>query len=299
MSIERNKPACPEWEPLLGALLTPDVTDEEREQVEEHVEACQECGAALGEARRGAAALGILAEAPLPYLETSASESSTPRDVDELAWRFKKRIGPLPSGKAGPRPKRAMGKGRGLLFQFAAAAAMVVFGIAIGRWTTPTPPERTENVSSADSDSIRPEAVDALARAELLSDVGTRYVEGLEALLVDVMSLSDETASVGELGRAREGARELIRDGRLLLRSVEGEKDAQFLAAIRRAELFLEELAVVDGGPGGTGVLRVQASLRDSGIEDRLAAVDLDREVEMAIDASGWLGQELAARKDF
>ena len=43
----------------------------------------------------------------------------------------------------------------------------------------------------------------------------------------------------------------------------------------------------------------VQASLRDSRITDRLAAVDLDREVALAIDASGWLGQEFAARKDF
>ena len=288
MSTDNENTVCSEWEALLGALLADEISDEEKRRLERHLDECSGCWTAFSGARSGLAALVALTEAPLPYSEVAKLvQSSAP---DELAWmRFKKRIGPL--GR--------VGEGRSLLFQFAAAAAMVVFGVAIGRWTTPTPPPRTENVLTADSDLIRPEAVDALARAEVLSDVGIRYVEGLEALLVDVMSLSGESASAGELGRAREEARELIRDGRLLQRSLEGDKDAQFVAAVRRAELFLEELAVVDDGPGGTGVRLIQASLRDSRIKDRLAAVDLDREVAMAIDASGWLGQEFVARKDF
>ena len=92
---------------------------------------------------------------------------------------------------------------------------------------------------------------------------------------------------------------ELIRDGRLLRRALDPNRDATFLATVNRAEFFFEELAAFEGDPAGRNVRIVQASLRESRLPDQLAALDVERKVDLALQVAGWIGEELLQRKEF
>ena len=70
-------------------------------------------------------------------------------------------------------------------------------------------------------------------------------------------------------------------------------------ASIRVRVLLLEELTAVEGTDSGTSVGLFQASLRKSGVPDELAALNVEQEVSLAIEASGWLGRDDATRKEF
>jgi hypothetical protein len=85
----------------------------------------------------------------------------------------------------------------------------------------------------------------------------------------------------------------------LLRRSLDPGRDAAFLDTINRAEIMLEELAAVESDPTGTGVRIVQATLRGSQLLFQIAALNIEKEVDVALEASGWLGEEFIQRKEF
>jgi predicted anti-sigma-YlaC factor YlaD len=294
MSVHDGKFGCNEMEPELQKLLFGELDEAEKAAVEHHLEMCSRCRAAFEDAKVGLSALGTLEEAPLPYSEARA----VPADPDQsnVAWTdFQQRLQP----KGQKKTVRWSG-----LYKAAAAAACMVIGFGLGRvGTTDEEAIVEENISEtlAELDTLRvePAAVEALARAEILSDLGRQYVDGLDGLIEDVMTASVGNVRPTELALTRERARELIRDGRLLRRSLDPHQDQLFLSAIQRAELFLEELAAVQGNGAGTSVRIVQATLRDSRLSDQFAALDLDKEVTMALAATGWIGEELVQRKEF
>jgi hypothetical protein len=146
--------------------------------------------------------------------------------------------------------------------------------------------------------TVEAQAVEALTRAELLSDVGLRYVNGLQQLLQGVMETPAGSVQAVDVTATREQAADLIRDGRLLRRSLDPSRDGAFLDTIDRAEIMLEELAV-ESDPTGTGVRIVQATLRGSRLLFQIAALNVEKEVDVALEASGWLGEELVQRKEF
>ena len=147
--------------------------------------------------------------------------------------------------------------------------------------------------------TVEAQAIEALARAEILADVGLRYVTGLQDMLHSVTDLSVRDVSATDMAITRERARELIRDGRLLRRSLDQERDVMFLDAIARAELFLEELSALEVDLSGANVRIVQATLRESQLPNKLSALNVENEVALALEASGWIGQELVQRKEF
>ncbi len=91
-------------------------------------------------------------------------------------------------------------------------AAVLVIGIGLGLGRLDTPPSAgLTEIAAVENLDISPEALLALERAELLSDVGVRYVDGLQDLLVGVMELSVDVVSTEDLflsPRARKRALE-------------------------------------------------------------------------------------------
>jgi predicted anti-sigma-YlaC factor YlaD len=294
MSVHEGKFGCNEMEPELQKLLFGELDEAEKATVEHHLEMCSRCRAAFEDAKVGLSALAGLEEAPLPYSEPGAAPADP--DQSNVAWTdFRERLQLKEQKKA----FRWSG-----FYKVAAAAAFVLIGFGLGRVGTTggeaiVPGNISETLADLDTLRVEPAAVEALARAEVLSDLGRHYVDGLDGLLGDVMGASIGTVTPTELALTRERARELIRDGRLLRRSLDAEQDRLFLNAIVRAELFLEELAAVQGNGAGTSVRIVQATLRDSQLSDQFAALDLDKEVTMALAATGWIGEELVQRKEF
>ncbi len=294
MSVHDGKFGCNEMEPELQKLLFGELDEAEKAAVEHHLEMCSRCRAAFEDAKVGLSALAGLEEAPLPYSESGA----VPADPGQsnVAWTdFQQRL------RVKEQKKTIRWSG---LYKVAAAAAFVLIGFGLGRVGTTgeetiVPGNISETLADLDTLRIEPAAVEALARAEVLSDLGRQYVDGLDRLIEDVMDVSVGPRTPTELALTRERARELIRDGRLLRRSLDPEQDRLFLIAISRAELFLEELAAVQENGAGASVRIVQATLRDSRLSDQFAALDLDKEVTMALAASGWIGEELAQRKEF
>ena len=297
--------ACAEHEAQLEALLFGELQGAEKEALEHHLEVCPRCRQAFAEAKQGLEALSSLEEAPLPYSEYPAAigEPSQPN----IAWvDFQERLRLTQAAKE-RESDRATNRWWSD-YRVAAAAALVIVGVVVGRWTTPSmgSPGRLadatvglQDVSSLESLTVEAHAVEALARAEILADVGLRYVTGLQDMLHDVTDLSVRDVSVTDMAIARERAMELIRDGRLLRRSLDQEKDVMFLDAIARAEFFLEELAALEVDSTGANMRIVQAALRKSQLPNKLSALDVENDVALALEASGWIGQELVQRKEF
>jgi hypothetical protein len=86
----------------------------------------------------------------------------------------------------------------------------------------------------------------------------------------------------------RERARRLILDGRALRVALDGERDADLLATINRAEVFLEEVAALE--PGGMPVFFTQGELAD--LRRRLADADAEGAAARALSASGWIASD-------
>ena len=305
MNIQNGGFPCAEHESQLEALLFGELQGAEKEALEHHLEVCPRCQQAFAEAKHGLEALSSLKEAPLPYSEYPSVAAEPPKT--NVAWvDFQKRL-----SLAHPGEDRETGRVSNRWwndYRLVAAAALVIVGIAVGRWTTPpiaAPLRPTaaevslEDVSSLESLTVEAQAVEALARAEILADVGLRYVTGLQDMLHSVTDLSVRDVSATDMAITRERARELIRDGRLLRRSLDQERDVMFLDAIARAELFLEELSALEVDSSGANVRIVQAALRESQLPNKLSALNVENEVALALEASGWIGQELVQRKEF
>jgi len=305
MNLQNGGFACAEHEAQLEALLFGELQGAEKEALEHHLEVCPRCRQALAEAKHGLEALSSLKEAPLPYSEYQPATAGPSQP--NIAWvDFQKRLS-LKKGVEDKESGRVSNRWWSD-YRLAAAAALVIVGVAVGRWTTPpiaAPVRPTgatvslQDVSSLESLTVEAHAVEALARAEILADVGLRYVTGLQDMLHSVTDLSVRDVSATDMAITRERARELIRDGRLLRRSLDQEQDVMFLDAITRAELFLEELAALEVDSSGANVRIVQAVLRESQLPNKLSALNVENEVALALEASGWIGQELVQRKEF
>jgi Putative zinc-finger len=269
------KAPCPDREPRLEALLFDDLAPGEREILEAHLVGCAPCREALEDARLALQALGAIDDPPRAFV---AAEPTAP---DE-AWKaFRARVEKTPA------PESVSG-GRLL-----ALAAVLVLGVAIG-WLLAHRGETRPDQSGGQN------GLEALVRADLLADAGVRYVDGLRELFSELTELSLETLTVERAIAAQEQARSLLRDGRLLERSLDPERDRHFLRAIGRAELFLEEIAALEPS-GENGSMRLlQASLSASRLPSDLARLDMRQEVESALEGSGALANEsLYRRKDF
>ncbi len=282
--------ACTDREAQLEALLFGELDRAAETALREHVEHCSGCREALDDAQVAFAALSAVSDPPLPY-EDQWSDNSESESAEKAWTALKRRLEPEISLEAGARAHR--------VYELLAMAAVLVIGIGLGLLATP-PSAGPVEVAGVENLDIAPEALLALERAELLSDVGVRYVDGLQDLLVGVMELSVDVVTTEDLFLTRERASELLRDGRLLETALDADNDRDLLRAIRRAELFLEELAALESSTSGTGVGVFQASLEGSRLPAQLAAIDLNTKVSLALEASGWIGrEERGSRKEF
>jgi hypothetical protein len=263
--------ACPEQEPALEALLFGELSGADRGALEDHLEGCERCRSALADARRAAAGLEALGEPPLPYPSVTTGGGETTAEWTE----FKRRLA----------PRRR--------WQPLAAAALLLVGVGLGRWLLPGHGSDAPPVGvTAETAGVGAEAVDALARAEVLTDLGIPYMEGLQGIMTRVLDMHMEEVDEQSLAAVREQARMLVSDGRALRRLLDEEQDGEFLAAVWRAELYLEEIAALDRLAGAETLTLVQRELRGSGLADRLASVDVQGAARTALQASGWIGQE-------
>ncbi len=265
---------CPDREPQLEALLFDDLSREERESIEAHLMECAPCGEALADARLALQALAEIEDPPRPF------EAAIGIAPDEAWSAFRARV-----EKTAPTS--------GSRHALVALAAVLLLGIGIGWFLAPrreTPPDPTADERDLDS----------LVRADLLADAGVGYVDSLRELFSDLTELSLETLTADRAALARERARTLLRDGRLLERSLDPDRDRHFLRAIGRAELFLEEIAALEPSTHHNSMRLLKASLSASRLPSDLARLDLRREVETALEGSGALAEEsLYRRKDF
>jgi len=248
----------------------------EKAELQQHLEVCHGCRLALQEAGSGLEALDELEDAPLPF-----GDPSRLPDVQaeaERAWRT------FVAGSIDRNPREHPA----FRIRAVAAAALILIGIGIGYWGIP-----------GEGMEVDSEAVDALVRAEFLADLGLPYIDGVLQLVAAVMELDPGDVGAGNLESIRAQALDLLRDGRLLQRRLESERDRTFLATIHRAAFFLEEVAALSGGPGADGSLQeLRQTLQLTGLGDRLVALDVDGAVSEALDASGWIGEEYVQSRE-
>ncbi len=278
-------PPCPDREPQLEALLFDDLAASERERLEAHLKECAPCREALEDARLALQALAAIQDPPRAFPPTP-TEGAAP--ASDEAWKaFRARV----DESTAPRSASA---GRILPL-----AAVMVLGIGIGWFLAhrgQPHPTRTAPMGEVAEEN----RLEALVRADLLADAGVRYVDGLRELFSDLTALSLDTPSVERAVATRERARSLLRDGRLLERSLDPDRDRHFLVAIGRAELFLEEIAALEPSGYDGSVRLLKANLSASRLPRDLARLDLRRDVESALEGSGSLADEsLYRRKDF
>jgi hypothetical protein len=269
-----TRPPCADREPQLEALLSDELADDEREILEAHLEVCAPCREALEDARLALRALAEVQDPPRAF------EGAT--TAPDEAWNaFRARVEPKAETPAA-------GGARTI-----ALAAVLILGIGIG-WFLAKPGGPAPVLTTEDG------SLESLIRADLLADAGVRYVDGLRELFSDLTELSLEPLTVEQAVATRERARSLLRDGLLLERTLDPDRDRQFLRAIGRAELFLEEIAALEPSGNGGSVRLLRASLSASRLPGDLARLDVRREVESALAGSGSLADEsLYRRKDF
>lgn len=298
MTGNRRSSACPEREPALEEYLFGQMDCERRDDLERHLEICGECRQALDEARAGFSALEYLEESPLPFGNATAHTVGGGTSVE--TWvEFLERIVP------GHLRKHSKGK-RWLRYRYsaAAAAALLLAGVGIGHWFLPLQQAGNRTVTFNQSEEVagfgvEQEAVDALARAELLADLGVPYVEGLLELAAGIMSIDFEQQLTGGYESTRSKARKLLQDGRLLRRRLDPERDQTLLATINKAELILEEIAALESAAeSNRDLIAIQEVLRISRLEDRLVTLDMDSAISTALLESGWIGEEYIQKRE-
>lgn len=279
--------ACPDREPALERFLFGQMEGRERAELQQHLEACRGCRLALQEAGSGLEALDELEDAPLPFGDPSPLPEV--QTEAERAWRT------FVAGSIGRKSREHP------VFRIraVAAAALILVGIGIGYWGIPGNQGMVESLAATEGMEVDSEAVDALVRAEFLADLGLPYIDGVLQLVAAVMELDPGDVGAGNLESIRAQALDLLRDGRLLQRRLESERDRTFLATIHRAAFFLEEVSALSGGPGADGSLQeLRQTLQLTGLGDRLVALDVDGAVSEALDASGWIGEEYAQSRE-
>ncbi len=287
VSDHTGNEACPEREQTLELYLFGQLREGEKEDLREHLESCPGCRMALDEAVSGMEGLDDLDEPPLPFGDISPRPEE--QIAAERAWsRF---VGGVPGRENRP--------DRWSWTRVAAAAALVLVGIGIGYWGLPGEPTPMEDPIAIVSAEVDSGAVEALVRAEFLADLGLPWIEGVLELVAMVMELDQGDVAVGNVEMIRARARDLLRDGSLLQRRLEPERDRIFLATIGRAAFFLEDVAVLGSGGGEEGSLReLRDTLQMTGLGDRLVALDVDGAVSEALEASGWIGEEYAQSRE-
>ena len=161
--------ACTDREAQLESLLFGELDRAAEAALREHVEHCRGCREALDDAQVAFAALSDVSEAPLPYGDRwSEPAENADGERSEKAWiALKRRLEPPAPAESPARAHRA--------YELVAMAAVLVIGIGLGRLDTPPSAGLTE-IAAVENLDISPEALLALERAELLSDVGVRYV---------------------------------------------------------------------------------------------------------------------------
>lgn len=172
--------------------------------------------------------------------------------------------------------------------RWAAAAALLLAGIAVGRWTLPGGDD-----SAAPSDPprdawIQPAQIEALARAEVLLDLGVPWLEDLQTVLTGVIDATEAGAPEAALRELRRQARRLVLDGRKLRAALDAERDAELLATVVHAEVFLEEVAAFE--PGRAPDFFTPSELSD--LRVGFAAADARGAADRALLASGWIASE-------
>ena len=287
MNNSKNHFACPEREPDLQRYLFGQLEGDVLKEIDRHLGECGGCRGALEEAALGLSALKEVEEAPLPFRESAPAPEELMRA--EEAWAsFMGRV-------------RGSGTGeRTYIFSYrtVAAAALLLIGVGIGRWLIPVleragSPPAGEIPAVTVQIGVAPEALEALVRAEFLTDLAIPYVEGVLQLTASVMELDSDEDVLDRIVTLRTRARDLLGDGRLLRRHLEQERDRDFLATIGKAELFLEELVALGGESEGSWRLsEIQDTLQMTRLGDRLVALDVSGAVSEALEASGWIGEE-------
>jgi len=287
VSDHTGNESCPEREQALEKYLFGQLAGREEEDLRDHLTSCPRCRTAWEEAVSGMEALEDLDEPPLPFGDFFMHPDE--QIAADRAWsRFK-----------GGTPGRGDRPDRWSWYRVAAAAALVLVGIGIGYWGLPGEPTPMEDPTVIVSSEVDSGAVDALVRAEFLADLGLPYIDGVLELVAMVMELDQGDVAVGNVEMIRARARDLLRDGSLLQRRLEPERDRIFLATIGRAAFFLEDVAVLGSEGGEEGSLQeLRDTLKMTGLGDRLVALDVDGAVSEALEASGWIGEEYAQSRE-
>ena len=96
-----------------------------------------------------------------------------------------------------------------------------------------------------------------------------------------------------------DSAAALIQDGRLLRHALDPAADRLFLEAIDRAELVLEEVAAVEEKGGDANITLVQSTIQDTGLADRLSAVNIESEMIRSLTLASRLAAETTLRKEY
>ena len=279
--------ACPDREPVLERYLFGTMEGREKAELLEHLEGCRGCRLALTEAGSGLEALDELEDPPLPFGETSLLPDV--KAGAEAAWNA------FVAGSIGPGSRRRSLPG----MRAVAAAALILIGIGIGYWGIPGDQQMPDDLVAIEGIEVDAVAVEALVRAEFLADLGLPWIDGVLQLVAEVMDLESGEVTTGSLESIRAKALDLLRDGRLLQRRLEPERDRTFLATIDRAAYFLEDVVIfgVEGGEEGS-LSELRETLQLTGLGDRLVALDVDGAVSEALEASGWIGEEYALSRE-
>ncbi len=268
MAISDPNKSCDSFEGDLHDLLLGEIAPDAKLRIENHLSACAACRVALEEARQGLLALEALAEPPLPYRETDVHSTDSPGYQEETWHAFK-------GGLQARRPVSGDPWGLRLL----AAAALLLVGIGLGVQVGTRRPTPTTSIAVTE-ERVEPETIASLARIELLADVGVAYTQGVRDLLDHMAGMDAEQATPAELEATREIARDLVRDGRLLRRTLDPMRDRTLLAAVNRAELVLEEIAAVGTSGLGAPSPSVRLAVNDDVLRNRLTSVKIDRRPE-------------------
>ena len=310
MSGKEPTAACPEREPDLEAYLLGTLVGSRRSRMEGHLDACPACRRALAEARAGLEALRALAEAPAPFLCDQVADAESPhnavladgfpatvrentRDGGVLKAPDRAGTSSLPAtmpenARDGEHRGKTAAAVRPPWSRWAAAAALLLVGIAVGRWTLPGGDDSAARSDPPRDAWIQPAQIEALARAEVLLDLGVPWLEDLQAVLTGVIDATEAGAPEADLRELRRQARGLVLDGRKLRAALDAERDAELLATVIHAEVFLEEVAAFE--PGRAPDFFTPSELSD--LRVGFAAADARGAADRALLASGWIASE-------
>jgi hypothetical protein len=253
---------CTQFETLLTEKLFGELDASREHELNEHLQSCAACRATLAELQHVIQALGKPAPPQMP-------EHFWTGYWDRLRERMASESRPQSSWRESIRARFNLSWSPA--FRLAAATALVLLGIFIGRFLQP---QARQNVATQTAQPHETE------QAAAISQRTANVLDRSKILLLGVVNEDFSAASAEDVVRRRKVSRELLTEVRSLQTVLPGSPDRRLMQLVQQLELVLMQIAALEAEHDLTNVEMVREGIDREGLLLKINIEELKRKAQ-------------------